>query len=915
MNNQLLNGARQVAHILLGNIQNRRIGLHDIDMAIDKVLGMEDYKVLEKSKLQELLAADFEIHTGQAQFLVSDEVIPWLANKKGSLDWPLWDRYKLYMRSKDPGFPINNLDDLSDKILDKCVDPAEPGAWDRRGMVVGHVQSGKTSNYVGLINKAVDAGYKLIIVIAGIHNSLRAQTQKRIDEGFIGRKSSDFIESRKNVKIGVGVYHVDNEIYSYTSSAEDGDFNNAIAQRLSVPIGGKSPTILVIKKNKSILENLLLWLYTFASEDEQGNTQVMNVPLLVIDDEADNASVNSGKSIDEIRTINKLIRSLLTLFQKSTIIGYTATPYANIFIPDEWNSELETDVKGTTFRIGEDLFPRDFIVNIPAPSNYIGASKIFGFENPETGETREGLNIVRVVEDQELYFPYKLTRANKNNLPEDVPESLYKALKSFILTCAIRRLRGQENKHNSMLIHVSLYVTWIDRISYLINEILRDYKNQIKSNQGGLIDELRSLYNSDFAPTTVSVKNNLEYNDPFIFEHSWPEINKELLKAVSKIEVRAVHGVKSTSGLEFTNIEEINYDRYKDTGLSVIAIGGNRLSRGITLEGLSISYYLRTSRMYDSLMQMGRWFGYRPGYVDLCRLYTTDVLIRWYRHVIVATEEMRADFDEMAARQKKPKDYQLKIRTHSGLLSITSASKMRCHEIIRVGFSGDVKQTYEFRKDESAILKNLEAVNSLIKKLPEPKVHANNKYYWIGNYFELIAEFLQKYITDQPNISRSNVLASYINKQVENGNLLEWAIAIKYKDIDKNYWEFNFNGLGQKELGLIKRSDIAKGKYYELSQQNIQDPPDRYFDLNIQPMQGKRNISKEEIHAARSASKRGLLVIYPLDWENTTGTIECPVIGFYLAFPRVENETLIEFAARIMNEEFEEGQPDDEEEV
>ena len=134
-------------------------------------------------------------------------------------------------------------------------------------------------------------------------------------------------------------------------------------------------------------------------------------------------------------------------------------------------------------------------------------------------------------------------------------------------------------------------------------------------------------------------------------------------------------------------------------------------------------------------------------------------------------------------------------------------------------------------------------------------------------------------------------------------------------NIDKNYWEFNFNGLGQKELGLIKRSDIAKGKYYELSQQNIQDPPDRYFDLNIQPMQGKRNISKEEIHAARSASKRGLLVIYPLDWENTTGTIECPVIGFYLAFPRVENETLIEFAARIMNEEFEEGQPDDEEEV
>lgn len=909
MNDQLLNGARQVAHILLGNIQGRRIESDDINTAIDKVLKMEDYKVLDRRKLQELLSADFEIHTGQAQFLVSDDVVPWLANKKATLQWPLWDRYKLYMRAKDSSFPVNNLDDLSDKILDKCVDPTQAGAWDRRGMVVGHVQSGKTSNYVGLINKAVDAGYKLIIVIAGIHNSLRAQTQKRIDEGFIGRKSSDFIESRKNVKIGVGAYHVDNEIYSYTSSAENGDFNNAIAQRLSVPIGGKSPTILVIKKNKSILENLLLWLATFAGDDENGQLCVMNVPLLVIDDEADNASVNSGSSLEEIKTINKLIRSLLTLFQKNTFIGYTATPYANIFIPDEWNDELETDVKGTTFKIGEDLFPRDFIVNIPAPSNYIGASKIFGFENSETGESREGLNIVRVVDDQEPYFPKKLTKANKGNLPEDLPSSLYKSIQAFIITCAIRRLRGQENKHNSMLIHVALYVAWIDRVAYLANEILRDYKNQIKSKQGELLKELKNLYETDFAATTKKVKDNLEYKDPFISEHSWAEVRKELLKAATKIEVRAIHGVRTTAGLEYANIEDINYDRYKDSGLSVIAVGGNRLSRGITLEGLSISYYLRTSRMYDSLMQMGRWFGYRPGYVDLCRLYTTDELIRWYRHVIVATEEMRADFDEMASRQKRPKDYQLKVRTHSGLLSITSASRMRWHEIIRVGFSGDVKQTYEFRKDDDTILQNLENLKSLLRRLPAPKEEGKNKFYWIGKYSTEVSDFLLSFLTDQPNINRSDVLATYINKQVENGNLQEWTIAVRYKSSDyKNSWPFTFNGLGKKELGLITRSDKGAGKYYELSQQNIQDPPDRYFDLNLKPIPPKKYVSKDDIHLARAHSKRGLLVIYPLDWESTTGTISSPVIGFYLAFPKIEHETLVEFAARIMNEEFEEGQ-------
>jgi hypothetical protein len=428
---------------------------------------------------------------------------------------------------------------------------------------------------------------------------------------------------------------------------------------------------------------------------------------------------------------------------------------------------------------------------------------------------------------------------------------------------------------------------------------------------------MKILYNSDFVPTTQRVKTNLEYKDPFIEEHTWPEVKRELLKSVSKIEVRAVHGVKNTAGLEYPNIEEINYDRYKETGLSVIAIGGNRLSRGITLEGLSISYYLRTSRMYDSLMQMGRWFGYRPGYVDLCRLYTTDELIRWYRHVIVATEEMRADFDEMAAQQKKPRDYQLKIRTHSGLLSITSASKMRWHEIIRIGFSGDVKQTYEFRKDSDTIIKNLDAINSLVKRLPEPKEHGKNKYFWIGNYSNEVVDFLLRYVTDQPNISRTDVLASYINKQVENGYLKEWAIAIRFKDrAINNTWPFEFNGIGQKTLGLIERSDINNnGRYYELSRQNIQDPPDRYFDLNLQPKPPKRYVSKDEIHFARERSKRGLLVIYPLDWAYTQVTVENPIVGFYLAFPKIENETLVEFAARIMNEEFEEGQPDDEEEA
>jgi hypothetical protein len=428
----LLQAARQVTHIFLSSYD--KVTRENIETEADKALAYPHYSEIDRGKLIEQLIADFGVYTGDATFLVEKDILPWVAEKKVTLkDWPLWTRYATYMKSNDPGFPVRSLDTLTDKILDKCVDPSRPGAWDRRGMVVGHVQSGKTSNFIGLINKSVDAGYKLIIVIAGIHNSLRSQTQLRVDEGFIGRKSADFIELHRKIKTGVGDYQVDTEIFSYTSSANEGDFKKVIAERLNVPVGGHSPTVLVIKKNKSILENLIDWISRFAVETDEGFPIIQNIPLLVIDDEADNASVNSGKDINDIRTINRLIRTLLKLFQKKTFIGYTATPYANIFIPEEWNNDQESLINNKKFLVGEDLFPRDFIVNIPAPSNYIGAERIFGYENPETGEGCDGLDIIRLADDQEPYFPATINKSNKNNLPDDVPKSLYKAIQYFNL--------------------------------------------------------------------------------------------------------------------------------------------------------------------------------------------------------------------------------------------------------------------------------------------------------------------------------------------------------------------------------------------------------------------------------------------------------------------------------------------------
>ena len=896
--------ARNIAHVLLAKYDREQLNTDILQMEIDNVFKMNGFNTVDKDDLIIQLEADLNIYSGTATELVEKDVKPWLSDVKSSIKWELWDRYKLHLRAKDGSFPVDSVDDLTDKILDKCVNPKIKGSWDRRGMVVGNVQSGKTANYTGLINKATDAGYKLIIVIAGIHNSLRSQTQLRVDEGYIGRKSSDFIMRQRNVKVGVGKYACDTEIYSYTSSDNKGDFNRSIASRINVPIGGKSPTVLVIKKNKSILENLILWLNQFAS-DVNSERKLMDVPMLVIDDEADNASVNSGTQYD-VRTINRLIRTLLNLFNQNTFIGYTATPYANLYIPSSWSEDLETYVKDVKLNVGEDLFPRDFIVNIPPPSNYIGAAQVFGFENENTGEAAEGLDIIRFAEDQEPLIPKKINKHNAEDLPDDVPLTLKEAIKAFILTNAIRRLRGQGNKHSSMLVHVALRVLWIDRVAWLVNEILRGYKNQIKSGQGNILYDLEEMFYNDFMPTTKEMKNNISYNDPKIKTHTWDEVHKELIAAVTKIEVRSVHGLKKTSALEYHRIEEIDYEAHKKVGLSVIAVGGNKLARGITLEGLSISYYLRTTRMYDSLMQMGRWFGYRPGYADLCRLYTTSQLVNWYRHVTMATEEMRNDFDEMAANNMVPKDYQLKVRTHPGMLMVTSLTKMREHEKIQVGFSGKLIQTFGFNKPE--ISANYNDFKYLISRLPQPELKKNSKravnfLLWKDIDSNLVIDFISTY---RNSYHRFDIIKSYIEKQNEGGLLNEWSIAISLNTSPKKSTKINWAN-GQIDVGFSDRNlhQTADEIFVPANKRAILFKEHKVVDLNTT----KKSLSEKDIREYRKRYGKPLLVFVPInpDPEKYEGiSDEEPIIGFGLMFPIIDSEKKFEYAARPLNPEFEE---------
>lgn len=927
--------AKLICHAYLNLVPRDTIDDNAILKIInDKISSAIEFQSVDKELLFELLRADFSIGSGAITELYDENVTPWLNDEKANINFDLWDRYKLDMQKNDPSFPVNDLDDFTDKILDKCVNPKETKSFDRRGMVVGHVQSGKTSNYVGLINKATDAGYKVIIVIAGTISSLRRQTQERIDSGYIGRNSSAFIRENENKIIGVGKYKVNTDIYSLTSSyyksGDEGDFSQSVANRLNIPIG-KNPVVFVIKKNKSILENLIDWF----SKDVNakiidGSPKLFDVPVLVIDDEADAASVNASKSIEDIKTINKLIRTLLNLFNQNTFIGYTATPYANLFISQEHNDELTTIVKNKEYKIGEDLFPRDFIINIKAPTNYIGAAKIFGFENPN-GETKEPLDIFRAIDDYDPPFFKTVNKFNKEDLPEYLPKSLEKAIKSFILTCAIRRLRGHENKHNSMLVHVALLVKWIDRVAYLVNEKTREYSNAIKAEDTEILQELKEIFESDFIPTTENVLENLDYKDIRIKQHTWEEVKGELKKAVSKIDVRSVHGTRSTTNLEYHNIEEIDYNRHEN-GLSVIAVGGSRLSRGITLEGLSVSYYLRTTKMYDSLMQMGRWFGYRPGYVDLCRLYTTEQIFEWFNHITMATEEMRNDFDEMTASHQRPKDFRLKVRNHHGLMTITSLAKLNFSKNIEISFSGTNPQTYQLLKTKSAIESNFKNFQSLLdigNKSFEIIKHKESdsipRYILIKDFDrEKIATFLDNFKIDLLRIKNAH-LGEYVLNQNE---IKEWSVAIVSNTDTDTFIDFKGGSkkgervnnakvetyeikIGNQniELGCSVRNQqlLRDGEYYLISKNQIDDTVDRQVDLEVSGL--KKN---DAIKIEREKEKKGLLLIYALDERGTPNVNNgIPIIGYSLHFPKIENEVKTSYTTTIYDSFDDEMQEDD----
>ncbi len=405
------------------------------------------------------LAKEFEARHGVTMtigaVLIEQGYEPWLEASRVNISPYYWSRYRKLLVAKGfSGQVVAMLENVTDRILGLLENPLKDGPWDRRGMVVGHVQSGKTANYTGLICKASDAGYKLIVVIAGIHNNLRNQTQLRIDEGFVGRDSARLLSHKDDLFIGVGRFDQSRRPVTFTNSIKD--YNKAMATGVGIPLKNLTePAVFVIKKNSSTLKNLLEWLKEHNARHSVGTVEV---PMLLIDDEADNASINIRHGQDEVSRINGQIRDLLKMFERSCYVGYTATPFANIFIDPDSDDAM----------LGEDLFPRNFIISLDPPTNYFGAAKVF-HDDPD--------RIVRIIDDNEDLLPLKHPIDTKI---VSLPDSLIDAIRTFVIARSVRLARGHKNPHCSMLINASRFTAVQGQIRNVVHNRLEDIKNSVR---------------------------------------------------------------------------------------------------------------------------------------------------------------------------------------------------------------------------------------------------------------------------------------------------------------------------------------------------------------------------------------------------------------------------------------------------
>lgn len=807
------------------------------------------------------------IDPGISHALTKKGFVSWLDNSRSkTISWDYSERYFEHLiKSGRSQKVVDETKRSSFSILRKIADPKSESPIYNKGLVVGSVQSGKTGNFNAVINRAIDSGYVLIIVLSGIMEDLRSQTQKRIETDVIGEGKIDSTELSGTKGVGkikrFGVAGNSGVIQIKTLTSESKDFSKSV-EELDHTLNDKY--VLVCKKNVSVLKNLIIWLHNSLEKGKEKH----NIPLLIIDDEADNASLNNmgAKGREYASKTNGHIRAILEMFHVKSYLGYTATPFANVLQDrnekpeNEWpiSYRFKGEDKEKRIKQVDNIFPDDFIELLEPPSNYVGAKQIFETIAPIDNNTDEnekiplvapavtdyieefpsrvyqdyngeirGLELIRNKEEWEQRFGFggylvfnswsdyrNNTRSSRkeDDFPKNLPESLKVAIKCFLLALAIRESRKPKmvnsnlnQPHNTMLIHVSRFTFWQNKTSDLVksylNELITKIQNDNPSSSDSIYSELEKLWYSNYGYAHIieNIKDYLPkgYEDEFMSPIVFDSLKLPLLEAVKDIEVKAINSITKES-LEYP----------KNSAKKYIAIGGNRLSRGFTLEGLTINYFIRVTNYSDALLQMGRWFGYRPGYLDCCKIFTTQDSLDKFNSTTKCIEELESEFIKMEEKGKTPSNFVLRVRKHPGALSITRPSILNNASEVRWSYQDQLVMTTQLKVDSESI----EKIWSNFKENIAPKfLKLNEKEDII--FYSTDGQGIIEILKSQPNNFNEKdpeFLAKFIELSNTKGYLNNWTIALKITGTSKpgikpDKLGINPN-LGIKNIELARRS-------------------------------------------------------------------------------------------------------------
>lgn len=732
---------------------------------------------------------------------------------------------------------IDNLDAASTKVVSMLSHPKEK-AFSTRGLVVGYVQSGKTTNFTAVMAKAADRGYKLFIVLAGIHNGLRRQTQLRLEQQLVTPNRSGWIQLTDPNK----------------------DFYPPANATAYFATANKQHVLCVIKKNRTVLQKFDDWLASATGH-------LRDCPALIIDDEADQATVATG-------TINPLICRILNRLPKSAYVGYTATPFANLLIDPS---------------VPEDLYPKDFIVNLPQPEGHFGTEVLFGRdaldgEDPE--DVFDGHDMIREVPDAEVHLVRPASKTEVDGFMPAITGSLREAILYFWLTTAARRVRGTGKAHCTMLIHTSVNTSVHNSFGPPLRAMQERCLQAVEAGDHDLLDEFREIWEKETSRVNA-------------------ELFGERTLGFEELESRLAESIRSCRIVMDNSSSKDRLD-YEGGSVTAIAVGGNTLSRGLTLEGLAVSYFVRAVSAYDTLLQMGRWFGYRNGYADLPRIWMTDELRDWFRHLATVENEMRRDIDVYMVEDKTPMQFAVRLRTHPKL-RVTAAAKMRDAVPASFAYGGQRIQTRYFKTDPEWLRNNQQAARDLVAasiadgSSMEPGLPAGQFLFREVSH-EHILNFLESYrFHENSQECDAGLIGAYIKKRVAAAaSLRQWNVAIVGNPVgrpDTRAFEFVPGVRSGHNTRARLRKSVADGT---VDIKTLMSRRDAAIDLTT--ASSRSVLTEDEIKRGRQAQlpSTGLLVLYPIDKESPPNKkkhdlreplgLEEDAIGVGLVFPVPKGE-------------------------